>query len=324
MMSLVERGETSPTAVVLEKIATGLGCTLASLFDDAGAPVSPVSRAADRSVLEGPAVRLHAPQHLAAELSLADSHRRRRVSRRRARSPTKPARANRRWRSRSGCAHGAIEVTVGKVTHRLAKDDCLAMQLDAPVTFRNRTRKAAHYIVVLVVMSAFTGAAAGPADLARIRRAVRGAHRLRRRRRVGELHAADDAREGGGLLARRRRQHGARRTRAGGRRGRRGAIIGTAQAVWAQPENQPHRADVAKMLVHRRARRSASAPPCSRPRSAPRVEAGKTLLVLDTASADAERLYERGGWQRVGTIPDYALMPDGALCATVVYYKRLV
>ena len=53
-------------------------------------------------------------------------------------------------------------------------------------------------------------------------------------------------------------------------------------------------------------------------------DAGRSLLVLDTASDDAERLYERSGWQRVGTIPDYALMPDGALCATVVYYKRLV
>ena len=51
--------------------------------------------------------------------------------------------------------------------------------------------------------------------------------------------------------------------------------------------------------------------------------AGKTLLVLDTASNDAERLYARNGWQRVGIIPEFALMPDGAPCATVVYYKRL-
>ena len=55
----------------------------------------------------------------------------------------------------------------------------------------------------------------------------------------------------------------------------------------------------------------------------PRAKPGRTLLVLDTASDEAERLYERSGWQRVGTIPDFALMPDGARCATVVYYKRL-
>jgi hypothetical protein len=50
---------------------------------------------------------------------------------------------------------------------------------------------------------------------------------------------------------------------------------------------------------------------------------GKTLLVLDTASHDAERLYERAGWTKVGVIPDYALMPDGAFCDTIVYYRRL-
>ena len=102
-----------------------------------------------------------------------------------------------------------------------------------------------------------------------------------------------------------------------------GSIIGTAQAVWATPENQPHRADVAKMLVHRRARRLGVGAAVLKAAEDAARDAGRTLLVLDTASNDAERLYERSGWQRVGTIPDFALMPDGALCATVVYYKRL-
>jgi len=103
-----------------------------------------------------------------------------------------------------------------------------------------------------------------------------------------------------------------------------GVILGTAQAVWATAENQPHRADVVKMLVHRRARRlGVGAAVLDAAENAAR-ESGRTLLVLDTASDAAERLYERAGWRRVGTIPDYALMPDGALCATVVYYKRLV
>ncbi len=103
----------------------------------------------------------------------------------------------------------------------------------------------------------------------------------------------------------------------------RGAIIGTAQVVWAEAENQPHRADVAKMLVHRSARRLGVGAAVLEAAERAAAEAGKTLLVLDTASGDAERLYERRGWQRVGTIPNYALWPDGAPCATVVYYKRL-
>jgi ribosomal protein S18 acetylase RimI-like enzyme len=102
-----------------------------------------------------------------------------------------------------------------------------------------------------------------------------------------------------------------------------GAIIGTAQVVWAAPENQPHRADVAKMLVHRRARRLGVGAAVLEAAERAAAEAGKTLLVLDTASDDAVRLYERRGWQRVGSIPNYALWPDGAPCATVVYYKRL-
>jgi GNAT superfamily N-acetyltransferase len=103
----------------------------------------------------------------------------------------------------------------------------------------------------------------------------------------------------------------------------RGEILGTAQVVWAGPENQPHRADLAKMLVHRRARRHGVGALVLEAAEQAAREAGKTLLVLDTASSDAERLYERGGWQRVGVVPHFALMPDGAPCATVFYYKDL-
>jgi GNAT superfamily N-acetyltransferase len=102
-----------------------------------------------------------------------------------------------------------------------------------------------------------------------------------------------------------------------------GTIVGTAQVILAQPENQPHRGDLAKMLVHRRARQHGvgAALLVAAERSA--RSAGKTLLVLDTASADAERLYARHGWQRCGTIPDYALLPDGAPCATTIFFKFL-
>jgi GNAT superfamily N-acetyltransferase len=100
-------------------------------------------------------------------------------------------------------------------------------------------------------------------------------------------------------------------------------IVGTAQAVWATPENQPHRADIAKMLVHRRARKTGvGAALLAAAEDAARA-AGRTLLVLDTASAEAERLYERGGWQRVGAIPKYALLPDGPFVASVFFYKDI-
>jgi GNAT superfamily N-acetyltransferase len=100
-------------------------------------------------------------------------------------------------------------------------------------------------------------------------------------------------------------------------------VCGTAQLILALPENQPHRADLAKMLVHRRARRrGVGAAVLSAAEDVAR-ELGKTLLVLDTASHEAERLYERGGWIKVGVIPDYALMPDGEFCDTIVYYRRL-
>ncbi len=102
-----------------------------------------------------------------------------------------------------------------------------------------------------------------------------------------------------------------------------GEIVGTVTLALQQPENQPHRADVAKMLVDRRGRRQGvGALLLAAVEEAARA-AGKTLLVLDTASADAERLYARAGWQRVGVIPDYALWPGGGLCATTVFYKRL-
>lgn len=148
MISRVERGETSPTAVVLEKIATGLGCTLSSLFDDTTAPHNPVSRAADRTTWRDPEsgyrrrnispaafpspirivdVRFPAGATVAFETGARDN-----------------AVAQQIW-----VLDGAIEISFGEQVYKLEADDCLAMKLDAPVTFRNRTRKEAHYVVVL-------------------------------------------------------------------------------------------------------------------------------------------------------------------------------
>jgi ribosomal protein S18 acetylase RimI-like enzyme len=100
-------------------------------------------------------------------------------------------------------------------------------------------------------------------------------------------------------------------------------LCGTVQLTLDLPENQPHRADVSKMLVHRRARRRGLGAALMRGAEAAAREQGRTLLVLDTASEDAKRLYERLGWVRVGVIPDFALLPRGGYCDTVVYYRRI-
>ena len=100
-------------------------------------------------------------------------------------------------------------------------------------------------------------------------------------------------------------------------------IAGTVQLVLDQPENQPHRADLSKMLVHRRARRQGLGAALMRAAEAVAVECGKTLLVLDTASAEAERLYLRQGWVPCGTVPGYALLPHGGPCDTRFFYRLL-
>ena len=150
MISLVERGESSPTAVVLEKIAGGLGVPLAALFDDSTSTPSPVSRAQDRTAWRDPESgyirRNLSPANFPSPIQLVEV--------------VFPAGAKIAYETGAGAREvnihqqiwvleGTIEVTVGEATHRLSKDDCLAMQLDEPTAFRNRTRKPARYLVVL-------------------------------------------------------------------------------------------------------------------------------------------------------------------------------
>ena len=103
-----------------------------------------------------------------------------------------------------------------------------------------------------------------------------------------------------------------------------GTIVGTVQLIVDLPENQPHRADVAKMLVHRRARRRGIAQKLMAALDEEARKEGRNVLVLDTVTGgDAERLYQRSGWQRVGEVPKYALMPQGGFCSTTFYFKHL-
>jgi GNAT superfamily N-acetyltransferase len=101
-------------------------------------------------------------------------------------------------------------------------------------------------------------------------------------------------------------------------------LCGTVQLILGQPENQPHRADLAKMLVHRRARRQGLGAALMRAAETTARECGKTLLVLDAVTGgEAARLYESLGWVRVGDIPGYALMPRGGFCSTTYYFRDL-
>jgi GNAT superfamily N-acetyltransferase len=103
-----------------------------------------------------------------------------------------------------------------------------------------------------------------------------------------------------------------------------GELVGTAQLIPSPMPNQPHRADVAKVLVKRSARGRGVASRLMEEVEAEARRRGLTVLVLDTVTgSDAYRLYTRLGWERVGPIPDYALMPDGAPCETTVFYKAL-
>ena len=101
-------------------------------------------------------------------------------------------------------------------------------------------------------------------------------------------------------------------------------LVGTVQVITATPPNQPHRADIAKLLVRRSARGQGIATRLMEEAEAASLEAGKTLLVLDTVTGgQGERLYLRMGWTKAGVIPNYALFPDGRPCDTTIFWKEL-
>ena len=153
MISLIERGESSPTAVVLEKLAAGLGVTLASLFD--ASPLRGPGAQRSRRAAQRPAAMAGSrPRATFGATS------RRRACRSRCRSsrctshpagawPSKPARARPRVHQQIWVLEGAIDITLGEERHRLREGDCLAMQLDRPTMFHNPTRKPARYAVVI-------------------------------------------------------------------------------------------------------------------------------------------------------------------------------
>lgn len=103
-----------------------------------------------------------------------------------------------------------------------------------------------------------------------------------------------------------------------------GRVVGTVQVGLAQKPNQPHRGDLMKLLVHRSARGLGLSRKLMEAVEKEAARLGRTILVLDTATgSEAEKIYPRFGWQRVGVIPDYALWPQGGFCDSTFFYKRI-
>ena len=148
MLSLIERGESSPTAVVLEKVATGLNVALASLFEDSGASMSPVSRGEERVPWRDPDTgyvrRNISPPNFPSPIQIVDV-----MLPAGARVAYETGARDANIHQQIWVREGSIEVTLGKTTHKLNEDDCFAMQLNDQMVFRNRTRKPARYIVVI-------------------------------------------------------------------------------------------------------------------------------------------------------------------------------
>jgi transcriptional regulator with XRE-family HTH domain len=149
MLSLVERGESSPTAVVLEKIATGLGVALATLFDDTHAALNPVSRRKDRTPWRDPQsgyVRRNiSPANYPSPIRIVEVMLPAGARVAYETGPREPLIHQQIW-----VLEGRIAVTLGDKTYDLAADDCLAMQLDDLTTFHNPTEQPARYVVVVV------------------------------------------------------------------------------------------------------------------------------------------------------------------------------
>lgn len=148
MISLIERGQSSPTAVVLEKLATGLGVAMASLFDEPRPPAAPVARAKAqppwRDPQSGYVRRNVSPSGVGSPIQIVEVHfpAGKRVAYET--GPREPRVHQQVW-----VLDGAIDVSVGDERHRLQAGDCLALVLDRPLRYHNPTRKPARYAVVL-------------------------------------------------------------------------------------------------------------------------------------------------------------------------------
>jgi quercetin dioxygenase-like cupin family protein len=148
MLSLIERGDTSATAVTLEKVATALGVPLASLFDDPTAVFDPVSRSEGRAPWRDPDTGYKrwniSPAGYASPLQIVEVEFPPRTRVAYETGPRRPVVHQQIW-----VLEGSMEITLGDTTYTLHRGDCLAMKLDVPITYRNRSSRTARYVVVI-------------------------------------------------------------------------------------------------------------------------------------------------------------------------------
>jgi transcriptional regulator with XRE-family HTH domain len=154
MISLIERGESSPTAVLLEKLSIGLGVPLASLFDATDAPAEPVSRRADQRSWRDPASgcvrRDVSPGGFASPIQIVEVSFPAGARVACETGPREPRGHRQVW-----VLEGSVEITVGKLRHRLGAGDCLALVPEQPLAYHNPTRLRARCAVVLAAGPAF-------------------------------------------------------------------------------------------------------------------------------------------------------------------------
>jgi transcriptional regulator with XRE-family HTH domain/GNAT superfamily N-acetyltransferase len=340
MISLIERGESSPTAVLLEKLAAGLGVLLSSLFEmppalagAAGSAAGPVARRDDQPLWRDPA-----SGYLRRSVSPAGSPQPLRIVEVIFPPGARVAFEN---EGRGSGVHqqvwvleGTIDVSLGDECFRLREGDALAMPFDRPTMFHNPAQTHARYAVVIASVPATgpTTMSHGSSGVPRRLLAIEDGHVEQLADVLMDCVEGDASVSFMHPLTRERALAFWRDVARGVAAGERALLVaederglcGTVQLIFNLPENQPHRADLAKMLVHRRARRRGLGAGLMRAAEDLARECGKTLLVLDAVTGgDAARLYERLGWVRVGDIPNYALMPRGGFCSTTFYYRDL-
>jgi transcriptional regulator with XRE-family HTH domain len=152
MISLIERGESSPTAVVLEKLAAGLNVTLASLFEGPDSDSSPIARREDQLQWQDPASgylrRNISPPGVPQPMQLTEVH-----FPAGGRVAFETGARDKPVYQQVWVLEGAIDVTVGEERHSLREGDCLAMQLDRPTMFHNPKKTPARYAVVIACES---------------------------------------------------------------------------------------------------------------------------------------------------------------------------
>ncbi len=334
MLSRIERGESSPTAQLLNKVCGGLGVTLSALFAEPAAPASPLARRRDQPTWRDP----------------ASGYLRRNVSPPGTGSPVDITEVTFPPGGSVAFDHQRL---AGTDQHIWVLDGILELELDGaqrparhgrlphdalrpadPVPQPHRAARPLRRHHQPWSRPAMTGPTASPA-----RPAIRALDAAEAEARLDELAdiLVDAVAHGASVNFLAGFSHAEGRAfwrgqipgiAAGGKRlfvaddGAR--LLGTVLLMFAPQPNAPHRAEIGKMLVLSTARRHGLGRRLLTAAEAAAAAAGRTLLMLDTESGSAgDRLYRSCGWTEIGRVPDHSFTADGRLSETTLFYKRL-